>query len=459
MQKPIYDNESEQALLGCMFENKQCIPSVTKMIKTGDFYRKEHQIVYEAIQDIFDKTNTGDIMAVAARIKEKDLVNRIGGLPFLYDITNHVIDVVNWAYYAEIVKRNSQMRHWEQALNRALSQVTPDTFEESIETVTRAIPKEADMESDYIPEIYRDWYEEFKKDEGHDKSTDMDTGVLRLDQNQTTGRKGTIMIVQGNPGAGKTSLLWNIFYHRLMAGLKGLIFSTEFSRETAVQWMASQASGVKLWKLFKGKKSYLNDAEWESLQQVYYNISKFGKGWLIDRGRPSLNYVKAVIREKVVQGGLDFVVLDYLQNFYFPGAFKERTTSMEDFMKGLHALCRELNIHMIVASQLSREARKMGDAVGWGGKGTGAIEETGWMVGTLKGSGLDPFDRGSLPEEWRGTAEENEIVTFEITKDRSGPSNVVVPMVFEKTCVRFRDLTEPELVFFKTNSKNGRRVL
>jgi len=457
MNKPIFHAEAEKSILACCFESSECIPSVMKLITTEDFYIKEHQIVYDAIRDVFEKTNTGDIMAVAARIKEQDLVNRIGGLPFLYDIIKyHVADVVNWKYYVEIVKENSQMRHFRQALNKADSQITPDTFQEAIETVMRAIPKEVDMESDLIPEIYKDWYEKFLRGEDiHDNEKDMDTGLHFFDKHHTTGRRGSMMVIQGHPGAGKTSLLWNIFYHRLITGYKGLYFSTEFKRDMAVRWLAAQATGIKLWRLIKGERKYFDDDEMERLQEVYHNISRFGKGWLIDRGRPSLSFIKATAREKKIQDGLDFIVLDYLQHFSFPGKFDNRVQAMSDFLYELDALNKELGVQVILASQLSREARKMGKPVSWGGKGTGAIEEAAWVVGTLSGTELDPGNRGIPQEDWDLKAEHNEIYTLSITKDRTGPQGTMVPMVFEKECVRFRDLTIEEMDFYEQHS-NGK---
>lgn len=444
----IYDNETEQAVIGAMMEDEKVIPTVLRILNKNPqtFYSKAHQIIFEAILKVYDEDNTSDAMLVAKEIKRKQQEGRIGGLPYLYDLLSRVVDTVNIEYYCEIVRENYIRRQIESASARfkTIARDQQKDLEELVDELEQIVTDISGVNTQdifFLPEIMNDRLEslmERKELKEKGELREMSCGFYELDENQTASELQTTFVIGGSPGAGKSSLMRNIAYQRFIEGCKGLLFTTEMSKESVADCFYASLAEVPIDGI---KKLSLREEQWDRVREVRYEVQDI-VGWVDDHGRPSLPYIKSQARDKKNREGLDFLVVDYLQHCAIEG-YGNKADALEDFAYALDGLAHELDIHVIIVSQLNREARKQSQAVSWGYKSSGGIEEACTCAMQLKRTLIHPKNgKGS-------DVSVKEMISCSITKDKFGATNIF-PLVFEKPTLQFRDADIDELELFNS---------
>ena len=432
--EPIYDRDTEMTLLGDMMDTPSIISSVFEIVEVNDFYLKSHQIVFDAIKKVYSERQSSDIRLVGKAIKESGNLKRVGGLPVLFDMLEYAVDPQNAVYHAEIVRENGNARRLLKGCSDVINLLETKGYQAGMSKLSQIMPKTSTGQTvESLPDIMDTYYldilaKKAKLDAGEDLD-EMTTGFYDFDK-QTASERGTMLVIGGSPGSGKSSLMRGIAYNRFKQGKSGLLFTTEMKRSAVSACFYSMLAKVSVKGL---QKASLDAAGWLRVKSVHKEVNSL-VGWVDDIGHLTLNHIQSVAREKKHEEGLDFIIIDYIQKCSSSG-YDTRANALGDYAYELDSLGKELDIHVILISQLNREERGRGRSSGAGYKGSSGIEEAGWCVTSMRGTRIDPRG-GSRPDLC-------EIMNIEVTKDKTA-SVTMFPLIFEKPTLTFRDTDEAE---------------
>lgn len=436
----IYDDEAEQAVLGAMMEDKDTIPNVVSTLgQTPEaFYNKAHQLIYSAISYVYEENNTGDVMLVAKEIKRKQYVNRIGGLPYLYDLLDRVVDTVNAEYYADIVKENFMRRRLIQTgdffKRIAYAQESPvdeilDKAEQTIFELSHAGGGRGFVPIREALITAMDKIEERHSGDDNGYYTGIPTGFVDIDSATSGLQPGELIIIAARPGVGKSTLALNIARNvAVNSKLPVAIFSLEMTSELLALRLLSAESGLSFADI---QSARLEQDEWKILGKAMGTLADSAPIFINDsRGITMLDVRSEARRLKAEHDDLSLVIVDYMQLMQGNARYPVREQEIADISRSLKTLAWELDVPVMALSQLSREIERrpshrplLSDL-----RESGAIEQDADLVAFIHREDLYDED----------TEKQNE-AEFVIKKQRNGPSGISIPLDFDMSMLRFMD--------------------
>ena len=107
---PPQDMAAEQSVLGAMMISKEAIADVGEVLRGADFYRPSHELIHDAIIDLYGRGEPADMVTVANELQRRGELQRVGGAPYLHTIASSVPIAANASYYAEIVREKAILR-------------------------------------------------------------------------------------------------------------------------------------------------------------------------------------------------------------------------------------------------------------------------------------------------------------------------------------------------------------
>jgi len=438
----ICDDEAEQAVLGAMMEDKDTIPRIFSILghTPEAFYNKAHQLIYSAISDVYEKNNTSDVMLVAKEIKREQHVNRIGGLPYLYDLLNRVVDTANVEYYADIVHENYMRRQLiktgELFRKLAYEQETPitETLDKAEQTIFEL--SHAGTKRGFTPikdAVISGMDKIEKRFSGEDSRyyTGIPTGFVDIDTATLGLQPGELIIIAARPGVGKSTLALNIARNvAVESQLPVAIFSLEMTSELLALRLLSSESGLRFSDI---QLARMESEEWNILCKaagVLQNAPIFIND---TRGITVLEVRSEVRRLKGEYENLSLIIIDYMQLMQGNSRYQVREQEIADISRSLKSLAWELEVPVIALSQLSREIEKrpshrplLSDL-----RESGSIEQDADMVAFIYREDL--YEENT---EHLGQAE------FIIKKQRNGPSGLSIPLKFDMSVVKFKNAAD-----------------
>jgi replicative DNA helicase len=213
--------EAEQSVLGAMMLSKDAIADVVEVIKPGDFYRPAHQLVYDAVLDLYARGEPADAVTVSAELTSNGQLNRVGGAPYLHTLISMVPTAANAGYYAAIVADRATLRRLVTAGTRIVqmgynaSSGANDVVGSVDDVVDRAQAEIYDVTErrtaeDYvhIETLLQSTLDEIEKISSNGGiGTGIPTGFQQLDEITNGLHPGQMVTVAGRPGSGKALAL------------------------------------------------------------------------------------------------------------------------------------------------------------------------------------------------------------------------------------------------------------
>ncbi|NNE38432.1 MAG: replicative DNA helicase [Gammaproteobacteria bacterium] len=358
---PPHSIEAEQAVLGGLFLDPDAWAKVSERLRDDDFYRRDHQIVFNAISKLDGEGQPFDIVTVAEWLENNQKLDEAGGLGYLSAMADNTPGASNIVAYANIVRKRSILRQLIKATNEISDSVynpMGKSSNEILDLAESSIFQIAEQEArgrknynaikdllvstlDRIDELY------------HKKShiTGVATGFTDFDR-QTAGLQDSdLIIVAGRPSMGKTAFAVNLAEHAIIKDKMSVaIFSMEMSGEQLSMRMMSSLGRIDQHKVRTGK---LDDEDWPRLTSAV-EILKDSKLFIDDTPALTPAELRARCRRLSREHGLDMVIVDYLQLMQVPGTKENRATEISEISRSLKAMAKELNIPVIALSQLNR---------------------------------------------------------------------------------------------------------
>ena len=210
--QPPQDEAAEQAVLGGMLLSKDAIADVLERLRPGDFYRPNHQNVYDAILDLYGRGEPADAVTVAAELDRRGLLRRIGGAPYLHTLISTVPTAANAGFYAGIVAEKALLRRLVEAGTRVVQYGYAGAEGSDVaEVVDRAQAEIYDvtdrrMSDDFVPleDLLQPTMDEIDAIASHGGiARGVPTGFVELDDVTNGLHPGQMIIVAARPGVGK----------------------------------------------------------------------------------------------------------------------------------------------------------------------------------------------------------------------------------------------------------------
>jgi replicative DNA helicase len=368
---PPHSIEAEQSLLGGLLIDNEALDKVADVVSVSDFYRQDHQIIYQHIHQLIERSQPADIVTVGESLESNAELNTVGGLEYLGLLAENTPTAANIRGYAQIVRERSIMRNLVQVgteiVDSALSpqgrdaQQLLDESESKIFQIAEAGKNDRIGFTDIkelLPQVAERIDQLFQRDNPSDV-TGVPTGYKDLDMMTSGLQPGDLVIIAGRPSMGKTSLALNIAeYVAIDTGLPAAIFSMEMASTQLVSRLIGSVGKLNQHKMRTGQ---LDDNDWEKLS---YALGQLNEAPIfIDEGSALNPYeVRARARRLHKQcGKLGLVVIDYLQLMGLAGSSENRATEISEISRSLKSLAKELNVPVVALSQLNRSVEQRPD--------------------------------------------------------------------------------------------------
>ncbi len=356
--------EAEQSVLGAIMLDREALYAVLEILKVDDFYREAHRMIYRAILDLNERGEAVDLLTVTEELRRRGELEAAGGVAYLTSLTGDVPSVANAGYYARLVAEKAVLR----SLVQAASQITEMAFSESgsvdqiLDEAERLIFEVAGgrHRSGFVPikDVLLQTFEQLERLSTHKGEV---TGVPTfhdLDRLLSGLQPSDLIICAARPGMGKTSFCLNIAQQvAVKEKLPVAIFSLEMSREQLVQRMLAAEAMVEQQRLRTG---YLTEDDWARLVNAAGILGE-APIYIDDTPAISALEVRAKARRLQSETGLGLVVVDYLQLMQAHRRVDSRQQEIALISRAMKALARELNVPVMVLSQLNRGVEQRQD--------------------------------------------------------------------------------------------------
>jgi len=427
--KPPPENpEAEASLLGAMLIDSLVYTDVVRgRIAPDDLSRANHRSVLRAIERVGAKGDAIGFQSVLAELASASEVDAVGGSQFLVGLMQFVPTVAHAETYAAIVERTALLRKLIGAANEiarlALIREDAKAAVDEAQNLLFAV-SESSLHRDIIPlETALHRYAEQITSRREDQATGIFTGFKSLDTKTGGLQQSDLIIVAGRPGLGKTSLALNFVEHAAITlGKTCAVFSLEMSEMQLVQRLISMTAEIDGNRMRRGR---LSIDELGAISEASNRLQQSAI-FVEESSRLTVTDILAKSRRLQAQGGLDLVVIDYLQLIEGAGNDENRVQEVAKITRSLKAIARELQVPVIALSQLSRQIETRG---------------TEPMLSDLRESGSIEQDADLVLFLWQKDQQDRKdgIVRLKLAKHRNGPVGDI-DLHFEAELTRFRDL-------------------
>ncbi len=359
---PPHSIQGEQSVLGGLMLDNSAWERIADMVVEGDFYRKEHRLIFRAIHSQAEEGQPFDVVTLAEHLERSDDLETVGGLPYLVRLAEETPSAANIKSYANIVREYSVMRQLisvsadiAESAYRPQGRKSAELLDAAESRVFRIAEQTAKGGSGFSPiktlltQAVDRIETLFQQDE---PITGVSTGFSDFDMMTSGLQHADLVIVAGRPSMGKTSFAMNIAENVAIQGRKAVaVFSLEMPGDALAMRMMSSLGRIDQLRVRTGK---LEDDEWPRLSSA---VSMLAETRLFIDDTPALSPtdVRARARRlKREQPDLALIVIDYLQLMQAPGEGENRTNEISAISRSLKALAKELDVPVIALSQLNR---------------------------------------------------------------------------------------------------------
>lgn len=366
---PPQATDLEETILGALMLEKDALTTVVDILKPESFYKESHTKIYEAIVQLFNKSEPVDLMTVTAQLRKNGTLEIAGGAYQVAELTTKVNSAANIEYHARIITEQSIKRD----LIKISSEIQSDAFEDTqdvFELLDRTEQALFEISESHIRKNYAKMQDlmheailqiETRKDQT-DGLTGIPTGMTALDRVTAGWQPSDLVIIAARPGMGKTAFVVSAMRNAAVDfGQAVAIFSLEMSAIQLVNRLISAEAELESEKIKKGN---LADHEWE---QLVHKTSKLTEAPIFIDDTPGLSILelRAKCRRLKAQHDIQLVVIDYLQlmsgdSSKSGGGGGNREQEIASISRALKGIAKELNVPVLALSQLSRAVETRG---------------------------------------------------------------------------------------------------
>jgi replicative DNA helicase len=440
--------EAEKALLGSIMIRPEVMHDVNDIVSEKSFYSDRHKLIWSTMLELHGKGTPIDLLSLSSRLKEKDVLEQSGGMPYLTELVHGVPSSTNAKHYAEIVQKKHIMRD----LINASEYVGNLGFDEEMdveETLDKAEKKIFEV-TNYTgthkfvalgDTLHEAWERIDKLHNTKDEMRGIPTGFKALDNKLAGLQKSDLIILAARPSMGKTSLALDIarmaaINHKVPVG----IFSLEMSSQQLVDRMLAAEAQVDSWKIRTGQNLSI-ETDFKAIRDAMDRLSS-APIYIDDQPANNILKMRAVARRLKSEKGLGLIVVDYLQ-LMVPTQSRNSDNVVQqvtEISRSLKQLARELEVPVLALSQLSRAVEQRGGEPRLSDlRDSGSIEQDADVVLFIHRE--DKYNKDSARPN---------IAKIMIEKHRNGPTGVA-ELFFDEKKTTFMSIDKSDFGDFDAN--------
>lgn len=355
---PPHDIQAEQSVLGGMLLSKDAITQVVEIIRSADFYRPAHQIIYDSVVDLFSRGEPVDAISVNAELTKRGEATRVGGAPYLHTLTEAIPTAANAGYYAKIVSDRAVLRRLVEVGTRIaqIGYAGDGEVDDLVDHAQAEIYKVAEKRTgeDYVVlgDIMPGALDEIEAIGANDGSmTGVPTGFADFDALTNGLHPGQMVIIAARPAVGKSTLALDFARAASIKNeMASVFFSLEMGRNEIVMRLLSAEARVPLHTMRSG---LMTDEDWARLARRMGEVAS-APLFIDDSPNMSMMEIRAKCRRLKQQHDLKLVIVDYLQLMSSPGRVESRQQEVSEMSRSLKLLAKELEVPVVALSQLNR---------------------------------------------------------------------------------------------------------
>ena len=359
-----YSVEAEQAVLGSIIIDPKCLNDVATSVKAEYFYIPQHREIYSTLAEMYELSQTIDIVSLLEKLKRDGVYAEAGGKAFLTQLVHTVPSASNVLTYVAIVSVRYTARSLMTAAQDIIKDINDnaldsgrllDSAEQRIYEIRQG--REVTGLTHIKSVIENETYDRLSKMADPETRADyigIPCGIGELDRMITGLNKSDLIILGARPGMGKTSFALNIVRNvAVNTGRTVCFFSLEMPRDQLAQRMLSSEAGIKSEKLRTGE---LDEDEWTRLAQAGDALSK-ADIYFDETSSITVPEMKAKLRR---MKKVDLVVIDYLGLMHSARQIDNRVQEISEITRNLKIMAKELKVPVIACAQLSRGTEAKG---------------------------------------------------------------------------------------------------
>ena len=426
--------EAERSVLGAILIQNDAYNTAVELLHPEDFYRDAHRRIFEKIIALAERRSAVDFVTLKEELSRGGELDAVGGPAYVASLVDGVPRATNVEYYAKIVKEKSVLRKLIGAANAILGDAY-EADQDAAEILDRAEHSIFQIAEGRIRTGFMSMYDIAQQSveaiqKAHEEKkliTGVPTGFKELDDLTSGFQRGDLIILAARPSMGKTSLALNMAQHAGTAeALTVGVFSLEMSREQLFLRMLSSEAQIDGHHLRTG---YLRTDDWGRLTEA---LGVLGQAKVFIDDSPGIGVLEMRAKSRRLaaeQHGLHLLIVDYIQLMQGRGRFDNRTQELGSISRALKGLAKELNVPVVVLSQLSRgpESRsdhrpQLSDL-----RESGALEQDADVVILIY-----------REDRYNPDAENEGIAEIIVAKQRNGPTDTI-KLAFIKERTRFEN--------------------
>ncbi len=435
-------DEAERALLGALMLDDERVAEVADLVRPEDFHDRRHQRIYAALTKLAERDVPIDFVSLGETLRAEGAFQEVGGVEYLVELAQGVTSAAHALHHANIIADSATLR----ALIRESTELIGTAYEtrpdgelvqnlldEAEQRIFHLARRESGRTVEPIAAAIKETFRRIEATAHREGLTGLTSGFIDLDQILCGLNAGDLIVLAARPSMGKTALALNIIEHAARskpAWLERqpvvLLFSLEMGSQQVVSRMLCSRAQVDAHRLRSGR---IPPEALDELQSAADELSRT-QILIDDASSLTMMSLRSRARRAKARGGLDLIVVDYLQLLSFPRS-ESRQQEISNISRSLKALARELEVPVIALAQLSRQVElredkrpQLADL-----RESGSIEQDADVVLLLYRPEYYPALR---LEENRGLAE------VICAKQRNGPTGSVKLHFFEST-MRFEN--------------------
>jgi replicative DNA helicase len=439
--------DAERTILGAVLLDNHAYSEAASSIRADDFALTAHQRVFARMGELIDRNHVVDIVTLSEELARRKEIESVGGVAWLASLTEGLPRRLSIEEYVRIVKDKSLLRQLINICSGAITRAA-DQSEEALDVLNAAETSLLEVTEKGITRGFSSVHDivagSFKTIDNLYKEgreiTGLATHLTEFDRMTSGLQKSELIIIAARPSMGKTALAINIAQNAaIQSGKIVAVFSLEMSKESLLRRMLASEATVDSVKIQKG---FLLREDRDKLTAALERLVE-ARIFVDDTPGISLTEMRAKARRlRQSAGGLDLVVIDYLQLMSAGGMgpaarrYENRTQEVSAISRGLKALAKELDIPVMALSQLSRASeQRSGDKkpILSDLRESGSIEQDADVVAFIHRDSY--YNRDSSGEPDPDSENKAEII---IAKQRNGPTGSI-EVAWVSKCTKFGD--------------------
>jgi len=422
--------DAERSVLGAILLDNEVFNTAISIVTSAAFFRDAHRRIFERMTVLVERRSAIDFVILREELERAGELEEVGGAAYLASLVDGVPRATNVEYYARIVKEKATLRSLIYAANKIVANAyeagqDADLILDDAEGAIFSVAEDR-VKAGFVAmrQLVQESFPKIEKLFEHQSFiTGVGTHLVDLDKMTRGFQPGDLIIVAARPSMGKTSLVLNICQHVATHPVPGTnqmgvagVFSLEMSKEQLFMRMLSSEAGIDSFRLQSGQ---IGQREYGQITHAMETLAE-AQLFVDDSAGVGVLEMRAKARRLQAEHGLNILAVDYVQLMTGRGKAENRTLELGAISRSLKGLAKELNVPIIVLSQLSRapEARSDKRPMLSDLRESGALEQDADVVIMIFREEMYKVDKSER-------AESDGIAELIIAKQRNGPTGTV----------------------------------